>query len=73
MTYSDLRPILQTIDVPVLLLYGEQSKIFPTDVGAWLEQEIPDATHIPFEESGHCPFWEELNKFNEEITSFVVS
>jgi pimeloyl-ACP methyl ester carboxylesterase len=73
MTYADLRPILGTIDVPVLLCYGEQSKIFPTDVGAWLEGEIPDATRVPFEESGHCPFWEEPAKFNEEVASFADS
>ncbi|WP_348611985.1 alpha/beta fold hydrolase [Halobaculum rarum] len=71
MTYSDLRPVLGEINVPVLLLYGEQSNIFPTDVGAWLEGEIPDARHVPFEESGHCPFWEEPEKFNEEVASFV--
>lgn len=71
MTYSDLRPILGTIDVPVLLLYGEQSKIFPTDIGTWLEGAIPNATHVPFEESGHCPFWEEPEKFNEEVASFA--
>jgi len=71
MTYSDLRPVLGTIDVPVLLLYGAQSKIFPTDVGAWLEDAIPDARHVPFAESGHCPFWEEPEKFNEEVATFA--
>lgn len=71
MTYADLRPILSTIDVPVLLLYGAQSAIFPGDLGQWLESEIPDATHVEFEESGHCPFWEEAAKFNEQIASFA--
>ena len=71
MTYSDLRPVLDMIDIPILLLYGSQSKIFPTDVGAWLEDAIPDARHVPFAESGHCPFWEEPEKFNGEIAAFV--
>jgi pimeloyl-ACP methyl ester carboxylesterase len=71
MTYADLRPILPTIDVPVLLLYGAQSAIFPGDLGEWLESEIPDAIHVEFEDSGHCPFWEEPEKFNEEVTSFA--
>jgi len=71
MTYSDLRPVLGTIDVPVLLLYGAQSKIFPTDVGSWLEDAIPDARHVPFAESGHCPFWEEPEIFNEEVATFA--
>ena len=69
--YSDFRPVVPTIDVPVLLLYGERNDIFPTDVGGWLEDHIPEATLVRFERSGHCPFWEEPEKFNREITSFV--
>jgi non-heme chloroperoxidase len=71
MTYSDLRPVVSEVDVPALLIYGEQSDIFPTDVGAWLEDAMPDATHVPFEHSGHCPFWEEAERFNEELARFV--
>lgn len=71
MTYADLRPVLGTIDVPTLMLYGERSKIFPTDVGARLEDAIPEATRVPFAESGHCPFWEGPKKFNAELNSFV--
>ncbi|MFB6107401.1 MAG: alpha/beta fold hydrolase [Haloplanus sp.] len=73
MTYADLRSVCPTIDVPVLLIYGEQSDIFPTDVGAWLEDAIPDARHVPFEHSGHCPFWEESDRFNEEVAAFAGS
>jgi len=71
MSYGDLRPVVSEVDVPALLIYGEQSDIFPTDVGAWLEAEMPDATHLRFEESGHCPFWEEAERFNEELAQFV--
>jgi len=73
MTYSDLRPVVEAVDVPALLIYGEQSDIFPTDVGAWLENAMPNATHVPFEDSGHCPFWEEAERFNEEVAGFVGS
>jgi len=71
MTYDDLRPVLSTIDVPVLLLYGAQSAIFPGDLGDWLDSEIPDATHVEFEQSGHCPFWEQPEEFNNQVASFV--
>jgi pimeloyl-ACP methyl ester carboxylesterase len=71
MTYSDLRPVVEEVDVPALLIYGEESDIFPTDVGAWLEDAMPDATHVPFEASGHCPFWEEPERFNAEVAAFV--
>jgi pimeloyl-ACP methyl ester carboxylesterase len=71
MTYADLRPALEKVTVPTLLLYGAQSKLFPEDLGGWLQDQIPDSKLVMFEESGHCPFWEEPEKFNREVASFV--
>ncbi|MFD1513985.1 alpha/beta fold hydrolase [Halomarina rubra] len=71
MARTDLRPALAAIDVPTLLCYGERSAVFPGDVGGWLEATIPDAELVRFEESGHCPQWEEPEKFNAELTAFV--
>jgi non-heme chloroperoxidase len=71
MTYADLRPALEEVTVPALLLYGEQSKLFPGDLGGWLQGQVPDSKLVTFEESGHCPFWEEPEKFNQEVADFV--
>jgi pimeloyl-ACP methyl ester carboxylesterase len=71
MAYSDLRPVLDEVDVPRLLIYGEQSSIFPTDVGAYMGSAIPEATHLRFEGSGHCPFWEGPDRFNEAVVAFA--
>jgi non-heme chloroperoxidase len=71
MTYVDLRPALKEVTVPTLLLYGEQSKLFPGDLGAWMQEQIPGSRLVTFEESGHCPFWEEPEKFNREVADFV--
>ncbi len=71
MTYADLRSALTKVTVPALLLYGEQSKLFPSDLGAWMHEQIPDSELLRFEESGHCPFWEEPEKFNREVADFV--
>ena len=49
----------------------ERSAIFPGDLGDWLDSEIPDATHVEFEQSGHCPFWEQPEEFNNQVVSFV--
>lgn len=68
---SDLRNGLSEIDVPTLLLYGDQSKVYPGDVGAWLQSQIPEAELVTFADSGHCPFWEESEKFNEAVRDFV--
>ncbi len=71
MTYADLRPALEKVTVPTLLLYGEQSKLCPKGLGDWMQKQIPDSKLVMFEESGHCPFWEEPEKFNRELSSFV--
>lgn len=70
---TDLRHVVPEITVPTLLLYGEQSKIFPSDVGAWMHEQIPDSELVSFPESGHCPFWEDPERFNEQVSSFVTT
>lgn len=68
---SDLRDVVPEIDVPTLLLYGEQSMIYPSDVGSWMNSQIPDSELVLFSDSGHCPFWEEPETFNGEVASFI--
>lgn len=69
---SDLRDGLSEIDVPTLLLYGDQSAIYPSDLGSWMEDQISDAELVTFADSGHCPFWEEPDAFNDAIEEFVA-
>lgn len=71
MTYSDLRPELGKITVPTLLLYGERSRLFPGDLWKWMQSQIVESRLIRFEQSGHCPFWEEPEKFNQEVAGFL--
>jgi non-heme chloroperoxidase len=71
MSYEDLRPAHSRVTVPSLLIYGAHSAIFPGDLGAWLHQQISNSKLVMFEQSGHCPFWEEPEKFNREVAAFV--
>ena len=71
MTYADLRPELEKVTMPALLLYGERSRLFPGGLGEWLQGQIPDSKLVTFEQSGHCPFWEEPEKFNREVANFA--
>lgn len=68
---SDFRDVVPEITVPTLLLYGEQSAIYPSNVGEWMDDHIPESELVLFSESGHCPFWEEPDAFNEAVTSFL--
>jgi pimeloyl-ACP methyl ester carboxylesterase len=53
-------------------MFGRMNnKLFPTEVGAWLEANMPKAMLVRFESSAHTPHWEEPEKFNAELTAFV--
>ena len=68
---ADLRAIVPVVDVPTLLLYGRHSHVFPSAVGEWMHAQIPGSELVMFERSGHCPFWEEPDKFNDVVRSFL--
>jgi pimeloyl-ACP methyl ester carboxylesterase len=71
MAAADFRETVGEVDVPTLLLYGGQSAIFPGPLGEWMHERLPDSELVVFEESSHCPFWEEPERFNRELGSFV--
>lgn len=71
MAYADFRPVLPHLDVPTLLAYGQQSKIFPGDLDKWLSTRLPDAHLAPFAQSGHAPFSEEPDLFNKTLLDFL--
>jgi pimeloyl-ACP methyl ester carboxylesterase len=58
-------------DGPALVLSGRHSRIFPWQSSAYLAERRPDARLVMFEESGHCPFYEEPEKFNAAVAAFV--
>ncbi len=51
---DDLLPEqLQTIQVPTLLVWGEEDRVVPLEVGKRLVQDLPDAKLITYEKTGH--------------------
>lgn len=51
---GDLSPeILQTIQTPCLLIWGEADKIVPLSVGQRLAHDLPNAKLVVFKETGH--------------------
>lgn len=73
MAEQDVRSDLATIDLPTTLFYGyPNNRILPTDVGQWIESQMPNAELVTFEKSSHSPFWEEPEKFNRELARVVA-
>lgn len=73
MAYADLRPVLSQVTVPALLAYGERSAVFPGNVAGWLADQLPDARIEHFDKSGHVPFVEEADRFNEVLAGFLAT
>lgn len=65
--FSDLK----AIDVPTLILHGIHDRVVPFQLGEVQRQSIMNSRLIPFEYSGHGLFYDEKDKFNEELTKFV--
>jgi pimeloyl-ACP methyl ester carboxylesterase len=65
--YNDLSKIL----VPTLIIHGIHDKIVPFTKGQETKNLIANSQLVPFQFSGHGPFWEERDKFNQLLIQFI--
>lgn len=73
MAEADLRDVLPKIDVPTLLLYGEEDVRSPLSVAEELNAQIPDSTLVVMPGVGHQSNVEAADRFNDEVRSFLRS
>jgi non-heme chloroperoxidase len=62
---------LGVISVPTLIIHGIHDKVVPFALGQIQNQYISNSRLIPFEFSGHASFYDQKDKFNEELMNFV--
>jgi non-heme chloroperoxidase len=70
---QDYRDTVKTIDVPTLICWGRHDALLPVTGASDLLERRPGAQVVVFERSGHCPFLEESEKFNDTVGKFVSS
>jgi len=70
---EDLRGDLAKINVPTAILHGVQDRVCPFAFAQEMNKGIPTSFVVPFEQSGHCLFYEERNKCNSTLIDFVNS
>lgn len=71
---ADLRPVLPTIKVPTLLIYGSRDVRSPANtVGADLLARIPDATMVTLDGAPHMANLEQPEAFNRAVDDFLGS
>jgi pimeloyl-ACP methyl ester carboxylesterase len=71
MVDQDFRQQVAAIQLPALVLYGEQSRLYAAEASEWLSEQISNSRLIGFEQSGHAPNLEEPDRFNQAIEDFA--
>jgi non-heme chloroperoxidase len=64
---------LPKISVPTLIIHGIHDKVIPFLQAKELHQKIKNSQLAPFHFSGHGPFWEERETFNQQLLQFMNS
>jgi len=70
---TDMRPILDSIATPTLILNGTEDRICLPEASSYLKERIPRAEQVQFPHCGHAPFLTQSPQFNAELLKFVRS
>lgn len=62
---------LTTITVPTLIIHGTHDKIVPFELGEVQHESIKNSVFLPFHYSGHGSFYDEKDRFNQELMKFI--
>ncbi|MCF8130872.1 MAG: alpha/beta hydrolase [Deltaproteobacteria bacterium] len=65
--------ILAKVKKPVLLTHGENDALVLTDMAKYHKDKISHAEISFYPGVGHTPFWENSERFNRELRSFMES
>ncbi|CAN5735932.1 alpha/beta fold hydrolase [soil metagenome] len=71
MAEADLRDVLPTIEVPTLLLHGEEDARSPLRGAEALHREIPRSELVVLPEVGHMSNLESPDRFNQAVRRFL--
>ncbi|HSH44502.1 MAG TPA: alpha/beta hydrolase [Longimicrobiales bacterium] len=68
---DDVRPLLDRIKVPTLLLWGAHDPLTPVSDGRQMRDRIPDARLVVLENAAHNPMADRPGAFNRELLEFL--
>ena len=68
---SDNRADLAKVPVPTLVLQCTNDVIAPITVGSYVAEQVPDATLVLLEATGHCPHMSAPDETTEAIADFL--
>jgi len=73
-SYTDFRDELRSVNVPTLIIHGDDDKIVPIDLTSKRASEsIADNTYIVYEGAPHGLFYTDKDKLNSDLLNFLNS
>jgi 3-oxoadipate enol-lactonase len=66
----DLTPVLSTIRVPTLVIWGEEDRLIPPSQTRAMVEHIPGSTGVGIPRAGHLPPMESRQAFTKAIIAF---
>jgi len=70
-TVQDYRAGVPSFAVPHLLVWGTDEQVGKLAAADWLAGHLPNAELHVFGASGHCPMWEEPDRFNSLARTWI--
>ena len=70
---EDLRQDMCKIKVPTAIFHGVYDQVCPFAFAEEMHKGIANSFVVPFEQSGHCLYYEERNKCNASLLDFMSS
>jgi len=68
---ADMRHLLGAIDLPVLVVNGDQDKICLPEASGYLARHLADCRQVEFSGCGHAPFLTRSDQFDAVLIDFI--
>ncbi len=68
---DDVRPLLEKISAPTLIIWGDRDRWIPVAHGEQLQRDLPDARLTILPRAGHNPMVDQPEDFNEVVMEFL--
>jgi pimeloyl-ACP methyl ester carboxylesterase len=69
---GDLREAMSTLQVPVLLVWGENDPLVPAQYGEAMQREIPGSRLVVIPRAAHVAMWDASEAFNAAALEFIA-
>lgn len=69
----DVRQKLQSINLPIQIIAGEEDKLAPVTWSTYMKENIPKSKLVVLRDASHLPMLERPGDFNRHLNEFVMS